>query len=105
MIIRFWRLSLRRAGFFFVLKLKVNTDLEQVLTCSYSKVWLLKIILCCCNFLSYLSSLRAPYNHIMFRSPLEIVAFTSGYKKQHGKFILVLEKMNIYPVVQPKMHE
>ena len=32
----------------------------------------------CCNVLPYLSSLRAPHNHIMFRSPLEIVAFTSG---------------------------
>ena len=55
--------------------------------------------------LPYLSSLSAPHIHIIFRRPLEIVAFTSGYKKQHGKFILVLEKMNIYPVVQPKMHE
>ena len=28
--IRFWRLSLRRAAFVFVLKLKVNTDLAQI---------------------------------------------------------------------------
>ena len=53
---------------------KVNTDLEQLLTCSYSKFRLLKRIQCC-NVLPYLSSLRASHNYIMFRSPLEIVAF------------------------------
>ena len=52
------------------LLLKVNTDLEQLLTCSYSKFRLLKRIQCYCNVLPYLSSLRAPHNHIMFRSPL-----------------------------------
>ena len=86
--IRFWRLSLRRTAFVFVLKLKVNTDLEQLLimTCSYSKFRLLKRILCCCIVLPYLSSLRAPHNHIMFRSPMEIVAFTNRLK-QHGKLL------------------
>ena len=59
-----------RSFFFFVLKLKVNTDLEQLLTCSYSKFRLLKKIQCCCNVLPHLSSLGAPHNHIMFRSPL-----------------------------------
>ena len=77
-IIRFWRLSLRREASVLVLKLKVNTNLEQLLTCSYSKFRLLKRIQCCCNALPYLSSLRAPPNYIMFQSPLEIVAFTSG---------------------------
>ena len=61
-------------SFVFVLKLKVNTNLKQFLACSYS-IRLLKRIQCCCNVLPYLFSLRAPHNHIMFRSPLEIVAF------------------------------
>ena len=78
-IIRLWRLSLRRTAFVFVLKLKVYTDLEQLLTCSYAKFRLLKRIQYCCNVLAYLSSLRAPHSDIMSQlSPLEIVAFTSG---------------------------
>ena len=77
-VIRFWKLSLRRAGFVLVLKLKVNTNLEQLLTCGYSKFRLLKRIQYCYNVLLHLSSLRVPHNHIMFRSPPEIVAFTRG---------------------------
>ena len=64
--------------FFFLKLVKVNNNLEQLLTCIYYKLRLLKRIQCCCNVLPYLSSLRAPHNHIMFQSPLEIVAFTSG---------------------------
>ena len=44
-IIRLWRPSLRRAAFVFVLKLKEYTDVEQLLTCSYARFWLLKRIL------------------------------------------------------------
>ena len=70
-IIRLWRLSLRRTAFVFVLKLKVSTDLEQLLTCSYAKLRLLKRIQCCFNVLQYLSSLRDPHSHIMFQSPMK----------------------------------
>ena len=44
-----------------------SSDLEQLLTCSYTKFRLLKRIQCCCNVLPYLSSLRAPHDHIMFQ--------------------------------------
>ena len=79
-IIPLWRPSLHHAAFVFVfvLKLKVITNLEQLLTCSYSKFQLLQKILCCWNVLPYLSSFKAPHNHIMFKSLLEIGAFTSG---------------------------
>ena len=62
--LRLWRLSLCRAVFVFVLKLKLNTDLEQLLTSSYLKFRLLKRIQCCCNVLPYLSSLKAPQEHV-----------------------------------------
>ena len=54
----------RCAAFVFVLKLKVNSNLEQLLTCSYSKFRLLKKIQCYCNVLLYFFSLRAPDNLI-----------------------------------------
>ena len=63
--------------FFFLKPVKVNNDLKQLLACIYYKLRLLKRIQCCCIVLPYLSSLRARHNHIMFQSPLEIVAFTS----------------------------
>ena len=64
--------SSRSFCFCFEMKLNLYTDLEQLLTCSSAKFRLLKRIQCCYNVLPYLSSLRAPHNHIMFQlSPLE----------------------------------
>ena len=40
--------SVESIVFVFVLKLKVNTYLQQLLTCKYSKIQLLKGIQCCC---------------------------------------------------------
>ena len=56
--------------FFFLKPVKVNNDLKQLLACIYYKLRLLKRIQCCCIVLPYLSSLRAPHNHIMFQSQL-----------------------------------
>ena len=40
--------SVESIVFVFVLKLKVNTYLQQLLTCKYSKIQLLKGTQCCC---------------------------------------------------------
>ena len=70
--------SFRCVAFVFVLKLKwipISNSSWLAVTLNSR---LLKRVQCCCNVLPYLSSVRAPHNHIMLRSPLEIVAFTSG---------------------------
>ena len=66
-IVPFWRLSLRHAAFVFVLKLKVTTDLEQLLTCGYSKFWLPKEF-----------SAAAMFSHICPLSKLLITISCSG---------------------------
>ena len=70
--------SFRCGAFVFVLKLKwipISNSSWLAVTLNSR---LLKRVQWCCNVLPYLSSVRASHNHIMLRSPLEIVAFTSS---------------------------